>query len=245
MLAPDPAAAVTTDSRPPMPETPPEAVVETVRDHVLIDDREFLIDRPAASDKLLDHPAVRAAFAADEYMPYWADLWPAARMLAKSILKLSWPAGPNGQPLTALEIGCGLGLPGVAALSRGLRIIFSDYDATALRFAADNARINGFDDFELLQMDWRRPPEKLQVPVILGSDLIYEHRMAEPQAALIKQVLAPDGYCLMAAQDRPATPALCQALQAIGMTYTSEPVRAGVPGGERYKGNLYRIVHGL
>ena len=89
----------------------------------------------------------------------------------------------------------------------------------------------------------RVPPDKLQVPIILGSDLIYENRMAEPLAALIRRVLAPDGYCLMAAQDRPATPALLEALTALGMHYTSQPVRAGVPGGERYKGNLFRITH--
>ena len=57
-----------------------------------------------------------------------------------------------------MEIGCGLGLPGIAALSKGLRVTFSDYDPLALRFAADNARANGFTDFKVLQLDWRHPP---------------------------------------------------------------------------------------
>src|SRR5436309_565595 len=96
--------------RPPLPETPPEAVREVVREHVLVEGRDFLIVRPAASDKLLDNPTVREAFAADEYMPYWADLWPAARMLAKVILREPWPAPPPGGKLHALEVGCGLGL---------------------------------------------------------------------------------------------------------------------------------------
>src|SRR5579871_3858789 len=137
---------------PPMPETPREAVADVVREHVLVEDRDFLIERPAASDRLLDHPAVREAFAADEYMPYWADLWPAARMLAKVILREPWPVPPTGDKLHALEVGCGLGLAGVAALAAGLRVTFSDYDATALRFAADNARRNGFTAFDTLQM---------------------------------------------------------------------------------------------
>src|SRR5215472_2380055 len=124
----------------PLPETPLEAIRKVVRDQVIIENQTFWIDHPDESDRLLDDPVIRSAFAADEYLPYWADLWPAARMLAKAILREPWMPG-----LEALEIGCGLGLPGIVALSRGLRVTFSDYDPCALRFAADNARLNGFD----------------------------------------------------------------------------------------------------
>src|SRR5438128_178905 len=136
-------------ARPPLPETPMEALGPVARERVIVEGTTFLLDHPAESDRLLDHPAVRSAFAADEYMPYWADLWPAACMLAKVIVRMTWPAG-----LHALEIGCGLGLPGITALSKGARVTFSDYDAAALRFAADNARLNGFHNFDTLQMDW-------------------------------------------------------------------------------------------
>jgi predicted nicotinamide N-methyase len=224
-----------------MPETPPEAIEETVREHVLIEDRDFLIDRPAASDKLLDHPSVRAAFAADEYMPYWADLWPAARMLAKTIVREPWPVPPSGERLHALEIGCGLGLPGVAALAVGLRVTFSDYDATALRFAADNARLNGFDAFATLQMDWRYPPAHFRVPVVLASDLIYEMRNVEPLVELVGRVLAPGGICLLTDQDRVPSHFLREALRDAALTYTTQTVRAGEPGERRVKGTLYRI----
>ncbi len=53
-----------------------------------------------------------------------------------------------------LEVGCGLGMTGVAALSQGIHVVFSDYDATALRFAAANALEHGFRDFELLPLNW-------------------------------------------------------------------------------------------
>src|SRR5436309_2492869 len=181
---------------PPTPAPPPESVLEQLgpltREKVIIEDRTYLIDRPAQSDRLLDHPAVHEAFEADEYMPYWADLWPAARMLAKVILHESWTPGTP-----ALEIGCGLGLPGIAALSRGLKVTFSDYDACALRFAADNARLNGHDQFGLMQLDWRHPPDTLRMPVILASDLIYELRNVAPLVAFVKKVLAPGGLCLL------------------------------------------------
>src|SRR5947209_11754159 len=184
-------------SRPPLPETPADALGPLVREHVIVDDRSFTIARPGESDRLLDHPAICSAFAADEYLPYWADLWPAARMLAKAVLREPW--GPG---LTALEVGCGLGLPGIAALARGLHVVFSDYDATALRFAADNARLNRFDDFRLLQLDWPYPPDDRQVPVVLGSDLIYEMRNVAPLVVLVGRVLQPGGVCLLTDQDR-------------------------------------------
>jgi predicted nicotinamide N-methyase len=224
--------------KPSFPETPLDALGELVRETVIIDEHTFVIEHPQESDHLLDHPELRKAFAADEYLPYWADLWPAARMLARAVLREPWPAG-----LTALEIGCGLGLPGVAALSRGLRVIFSDIDATALRFAAGNARRNGFEDFELLQFDWRNPPANLQVPVVLASDLIYERRHVEPVAELIARVLAPYGFALLTDQDRPPAPYLRDALAANGLTFTSQIMRAGSPGGNRFKGTLYRIRH--
>jgi predicted nicotinamide N-methyase len=220
-----------------MPETPWEALGAIVREKVLLDERTFVIARPSESDKLLDHPAIHAAFAADEYMPYWADLWPAARMLAKEILRQPWPSG-----LEALEIGCGLGLPGIAALAQGLRVTFSDYDATALRFAGDNARANGFDNFRLLQLDWRHPPAELRVPVVLGSDLIYELRNVEPLVSLIQHVLLPDGVCLLTDQDRVPSYTLRETLTKAGLAYTTKVVRAGEPGGRRLKGTLYRIT---
>ncbi len=173
-------------------------------------------------------------------MPYWAELWPAARMLAKAILKEPWPQPANG-PLHALEIGCGLGLPGIAALAMGLRVTFSDYDATAVRFAADNARLNGFSDFDTLQLDWRYPPTNRTFPVLLAADLIYEMRNVEPLVLLIKQLLAPTGFCLLTDQDRVPAYVLREKLSEHGMSFTTQMVRAGEPGGRRLKGTLYRI----
>lgn len=223
--------------QPPMPETPFDALGPLLREQVIVEDRTFLIARPSESDRLLDHPSVRSAFAADEYMPYWTDLWPAARMLAKAILRESWPP-----QLRALELGCGLGLPGVAALARGLHVTFSDYDATALRFAADNARANGFHSFDTLQMDWRYPPENVQFPLILASDLIYEMRNIAPLVALIRKLLEPNGVCLLTDQDRVPSHVLRDTLTAESLPFSTKIMRAGEPGGRRLKGTLYRIT---
>lgn len=227
-----------------MPETPAEALAAPVRETVEVAGRRFVITRPSAVDRLIDYPGFPGAGTSDEYLPVWARLWPVARILAQAILDEPWPIGEGGQPLAALEIGCGLGLPGLAALARGLHVTFSDYDTTALRFAADNARGNGFTAFELLPMDWRHPPARLQFPVILGSDLIYQLQMASPLASLIKQLLAPGGQCLLTDQNRIQGPALQQAMVACQLTFTTESVTTIDSEGQSVAGTLYRIRHG-
>jgi predicted nicotinamide N-methyase len=206
---------------------------------VIVEKQTFVIRRPEHSDRLLDEPAVAKAFEADEYMPYWADLWPAARMLAKVIMQEKWTLGTP-----ALEVGCGLGLPGIVALARGLDVTFSDYDECALRFAADNARLNGHNRFQLLKLDWRGPPDSLRMPIILGSDLIYELRNVSPLVNFVKRVLLPGGVALLTDQDRIPSHAFREALQTEGLLYSTQTLRAGEPGGRRLKGTLYRISLG-
>lgn len=231
-----PAMSAMPPDSPRLPETPTEAITATVRERVVVEGRTFLLDRPAESDRLLDHPALLERLGT-EYMPYWVDLWPAARMLAKWILKQHWPAG-----LHALEVGCGLGLPGIAALAMGVHVTFSDYDATAVRYARDNARLNGFHDCDTLQMDWAAPPAERRWQVILASDLIYEIGNVEPLVGLIKALLPADGVCLLTDQDRVPAHVLRETLAREGLPCTTSMLRAGEPGGTRLKGTLYRIT---
>jgi len=220
--------------------TPPEAVAETVRETVFVGDYTFRIERPTDSDKLLDHPWCRSAYAADEYVPYWPTLWPSARMLAKAVLREPWTSYP--QPVHVLEVGCGLGLAGIACLARGLQVTFSDVDETALSFAAANARLNGYPTgFRTMPLDFRCPPDDVKYSAVIGSDLMYEERLVDPLVELLDAVLAPGGVCLIADPDRlPARPFRWKLLQA-GYSATADFARAGEPGGERTRGTIYRI----
>ena len=214
------------------------------RETVIVDGQTILIERPTDADKLVDDPAVRAANIDDDYMPYWADIWPAARMLAKAILRepAAVFAPRNGEPMLALELGCGLGLAGIAALKRGLRVLFTDYDLSALKLAERNAKLNGFADFRTMPLDWRFSPDDLRVPIVIGADLTYEVRNIDPLLALIKKVLLPGGVCLLTDPDRKTAEAFRARLAEEGMNFSTQFMRTGVPGGERTKGTLYRIV---
>jgi predicted nicotinamide N-methyase len=222
---------------PALPATPLDVLGPTVTEEIPLGERTFRIERPDESDKLLGHPSVRDAIAGEVYVPYWTDLWPAARMLGKWILRQRWPA-----KLTALEVGCGLGLPGLAALSMGVDVTFSDYDSTALHFARRNALINALPEPKTLQFDWRFPPDGVQFPVLLLADLIYEGRHVAPLIRLIRRMLAPVGVCLLTDQDRVPSSLLRRQLADAGFPFTTTMLRAGEPGGTRFKGTLYRIT---
>jgi predicted nicotinamide N-methyase len=214
----------------------PDELSGLLREKVILKAASFTIDRPGDMEELLDLPSVQSAFYADSYMPYWADIWPAARMLARAVLETDWPPGQ-----TALEIGCGLGLAGLAALSKGMRVIFSDYDLTAVAFAERNAKLNGFTNFTARPFDWRDPPTDLLVPVILGSDLTYEERNNDPLLYLFDKMLAPGGTILLTDQDRPSTPAFIAKLEQFGWSITRRPMKAGNPGQRREQGTLYTM----
>ena len=63
----------------------------------------LVLVRPSDPDRMLDDPDVLAWNRRDDYMPYWAYLWPAAYLLAEAVAVEPWKAGTG-----ALEIGCGL-----------------------------------------------------------------------------------------------------------------------------------------
>jgi predicted nicotinamide N-methyase len=199
--------------------------------------RSIRLVRPADPDRLLEAPDVLAWNERDDYMPYWAYLWPGAFLLAEAVARAPWPPG-----LRALEIGCGLGLAGLVGVAAGLRVHFTDYDETPLRFVARSAAENGFDpaSFSTGRLDWRDLPDERH-PVILGADVLYERRLVPLVVGVVDRMLEPDGVALVAGPDRVATEDLEPALAAQGLRGEARPLTARNEAGESVRGTLYRI----
>ena len=100
--------------------------------------RAIRLARPVEPDRLLDDPAVHDRNRRDDYMPYWAYLWPGAGMLAEAVITRWGDAQPGDDEV--LELGCGLGLGGLAAMSLGFRVRFSDYNPATFGFIHLRAR---------------------------------------------------------------------------------------------------------
>ena len=167
---------------------------------------------PASPDALLDDEDFHAAFERDAYMPYWAYMWPAALKMAATVLRTRWVADTE-----VLELGAGIGLVGLAGLTRGLRVTFSDYEPKAVDLALFNARRAGFTHAAGLVLDWRHPPAR-QFPLLWGCELLYEDRNHEPLADLTRQMLAPGGTAWFGDGGRARAERFCSLLPRFGLT---------------------------
>ncbi|HMB03042.1 MAG TPA: methyltransferase [Isosphaeraceae bacterium] len=208
----------------------------------IIGGRPLRLIRPADPDRLLDDPAVLAWNRRDDYMPYWAYLWPGAWLLAEAVARQPLPASTRSE---ALEIGCGLGLAGLVAVRRGLRVRFTDYDDAPLRFVADSARANGFDpsSCSAARLDWREPPAA-RYPLILGADVLYERRLVPLVANVLAAMLAPDGVAWIADPYRASAEGIDAALRPLGLRCETEPLAANAPELGPLRGTLRRIGRG-
>jgi ETFB lysine methyltransferase len=169
--------------------------------------RRLALIMPRATDDLLDE----AEFARDERIPYWAELWPAARVLARALLEAPPPRGP------VLELGCGLALPSLALLGRGADVIASDYYDDALLFARANARRNGLPDLATRLLDWRAVPADLgRFATVIAADVLYEERNLAPLGAALAVLVEAGGEVLLADPDRKHLPAFVGSMQAAG-----------------------------
>ncbi len=205
---------------------------------VIIGGLSIPLTKPADPDRMLDDPEVLAWNQADDYMPYWAYLWPGAFLLAEAVAAEDWKPGT-----AALEIGCGLGLAGLAGLRRGLRVTFSDYDGGTFGFVEESARANGFgpEDYSLRRLDWREPPEE-RFPVILGADVLYERRLVPLVVNVLTAMLETGGLALIAGPYRIASEEFPTLAAKAGLSCENVPISAETTllGGVR--GTLHRVT---
>ena len=169
-----------------------------MRRTVSIVDGSFDLVLPADPDCVLETLLDAAESQGDdgagvEPDPYWATLWSSATPTAEAVLLEDWRGDES-----VLEIGCGMGLVGLAALARGLQVTFSDYVPHAVQMALQNACRNGYPAARGLLLDWNRPSDALanrRYSVILASDILYNCENHLAILNTIEQALAPDGVC--------------------------------------------------
>jgi predicted nicotinamide N-methyase len=146
---------------------------------------------PDSSQSLLHGPGLER-FDRDGELPYWAELWPASVGMARSLMR-----GPDLSGQRVLDLGCGLGLAGIAAGCRGAFVLFADREPEALRFAAFNARHNGVQGVECLQLDWHRETAPGGFDLLCLADVAYEEKSREPLLRHLSKCLRPGGRALV------------------------------------------------
>jgi predicted nicotinamide N-methyase len=154
--------------------------VDLTRETIELGTLALDILRPPSADALIDEER----FADDEFMPYWAELWPSGIELARVV------DSRELRGLRVLELGCGLGLPSLAAAARGARVLATDWAADALALLRENASRNGLE-LDLALVRWTEPEPLLAgAPwdLVVGADLLYEPRNVDALLELLPRL---------------------------------------------------------
>jgi predicted nicotinamide N-methyase len=152
-------------------------------DRLVVAGVELDLLRPEAPDELIDEDA----FAEDEFLPYWAELWPAATALAEAL--------PDVTGLRVVELGCGLGVPSLVAAARGAQVTATDWAPDAIELLRTNAERNGIE-LRVAVRDWREPWDD-RFDLAIAADVLYERRNVAPLVERLEE-LAPLGLVALA-----------------------------------------------
>jgi predicted nicotinamide N-methyase len=161
----------------------------------------FRLTLPRCADELIDEHA----FANDERLPYWADLWPSARALARFLLDHP-PAAIRVDASGAIELGCGAtALPSIALACQGTSVLATDYEPEALESANVNIANNrSAIDGQIPRvvtrlLDWRDPQDVFDTyGLVLAADVMYEQRNAVALSEFVPKILAGGGRMILA-----------------------------------------------
>jgi predicted nicotinamide N-methyase len=143
---------------------------------LVVGDVELALLRPSSPEELIDE----TAFEDDEFLPYWAELWPAAIALAAAL--------PEVAGLRIVELGCGLGVPSLVAAARGAEVTATDWATDAVELLRENAARNGLE-LRVEVRDWREPWDE-RFDLAVAADVLYEQRNVEPLLERLRE-LAP------------------------------------------------------
>jgi ETFB lysine methyltransferase len=201
---------------------------------VVIAGQSWSLFKPANADHLISE----ADYVMDERLPYWADLWPSARVLAATL------AREAGAGRRLLEMGCGLGLATVGAMYAGFDVLATDYYEDALHVTRSNAARNLGREPRVQLVNWREWPDDLGFfDVVIAADVLYEKEYATLVAACIARSLAPDGVAIIADPGRLALPAFREGLEDVGLEIVSTETVPYEEGAVKQQVQIMRLRH--
>jgi predicted nicotinamide N-methyase len=170
---------------------------------------EDLVDRSALlRDDLVPEP------------PYWAHLWIGARALARDLAESRELRG-----LRVLDLGCGLGLPGLVAAALGASVVFADREPAALDFVRASAERNGFDRIHCVTLDFTRESLDGHFDVVLGAEVVYDPQSYAPLCDFLERHVSARGTIRLTDAFRSDAERFFEELRARGFAGERSPRR--------------------
>ncbi len=140
------------------------------------------------------------------HLPYWAELWESSLGLAhylvaqwsssgagdSAVSRLAREAMFNRRAISAMDLGCGMGLAGVAAARLGMRVLFADLEPPALLFARYNSRLDAAR-CRVRRVNWQTDKLDERFDLMLGADIVYDRSQWTFLDAFMAGHLMPGG----------------------------------------------------
>jgi predicted nicotinamide N-methyase len=148
----------------------------------------------------------------DVRLPYGVALWPSAIAMVHEIAARA--AEVAGRSI--LELGAGVGLPGIVAASLGGRVVQTDRDELALQLCRRNGERNGVASIAYRLADWTAWEDAGRYDWIIGSDVLYGESLHPQLRQIFETNLTPGGRVLLADPFRATSFRLLEAMEADG-----------------------------
>ena len=148
---------------------------------------------------------------AEDLCPYFGILWPAARAL--SVFLGEHPELAKGK--TAIELGCGLGLPSLVATHLGADVLATDFHPDVEEYFLRKARHSNMT-VKYQRLNWREGNALGTYDLVLGSDILYESKHAKEVAQGLIKYTRPGSCILLADPGRAYLQKFLDAMNELG-----------------------------
>jgi predicted nicotinamide N-methyase len=176
--------------------TEPVTVAGRTFEFTRIADPNRVLDQVAEAEDLRDKLEGKRRDGEELHLPYWAELWDSSLAMIEILAETGSGFGVQGSgnagtekgtgafsslnpeprtlnPLSVLDLGCGMGLVGAVAAALGASVLFADLEPDALLFARLNA-IDHEDRIRTRQLNWKTARLAERFDLICGADILYE-----------------------------------------------------------------------
>ncbi len=125
--------------------------------------------------------------------PFWVKLWESAMVLAEFL------AGQKFEEnTTLLDLGAGLGVPGLIAAAAGCNTTLTDYEEIILDFQRVSAAASKLDNVQFEMLDWLNPRDIGRYDIIIGAEILFREDFYQPLLDVMAQTLKPGGVIYLA-----------------------------------------------